>query len=516
MNFKPDSYQLAIHNAFINSESHLFIDAKAGTGKTTTLVYLMEDIPDGATAISLAFNKKIQQELQERIPETVACQTLSSYGFAALRENGICNSERWKVGKIITKLFPKKSKFFRETLRDLVGFHKNTLEKNSQKLVDTYNINLYGLNSAELFTAVPRILKKDISMALKDKIWDFDDQLWLPIKLDLELPTFDYIFIDETQDLNKAQIELVFKAIGTNGRVIAVGDPFQSVYAFRGADEHSIKDIVSRLEQTKRRCQHFPLSISYRCSKKVIEEAQLLVPEIKVSPNAVEGSVGYRQKDELITFFKKLEPKHLQANNGMRKCMILCRSNSPLIEWYLFIKDLGLPVSFQSSLVCNALQQLVATHSRYHTKTVSETCHALYIYGYKVSSTMLNVMAREHFLDKILTLIEIIKSIPQETKNLDVHYKKIDKEIEQRFTTNTDPDIDSILISTVHRAKGLEASRVLIIRPDLMPHPLAKSKFEMRQEKNIKYVAITRSSKALYYIVGKEQEATSLRAFFEN
>ena len=166
MTFKPDKYQRDIYDTFVTSKSHLFIDAKAGAGKTTTLVYLMESIPDGDTAISLAFNKKIQQELRERIPEQIACMTVNSYGYAALREHGLCDHkglEKWKVGKIITDLYPKKSRFFREPLGNLVGLHKNTLEKSSKKLVDTYNMELYGSNAAELFVAVPRVLRKDKS-----------------------------------------------------------------------------------------------------------------------------------------------------------------------------------------------------------------------------------------------------------------------------------------------------------------------------------------------------------------
>lgn len=59
------------------------------------------------------------------------------------------------------------------------------------------------------------------------------------------------------------------------------------------------------------------------------------------------------------------------------------------------------------------------------------------------------------------------------------------------------------LLSSIHRAKGMEAKRVFILRPDLMPHPKAKSEWEMGQEKNLQYVAQTRAIEELVFVDGK-------------
>jgi superfamily I DNA/RNA helicase len=61
---------------------------------------------------------------------------------------------------------------------------------------------------------------------------------------------------------------------------------------------------------------------------------------------------------------------------------------------------------------------------------------------------------------------------------------------------------EGTLLSSVHRAKGLEAKRVFILRPDLMPHPKAKSAWEKGQEANLEYVAITRAIEELVYVDG--------------
>jgi superfamily I DNA/RNA helicase len=65
------------------------------------------------------------------------------------------------------------------------------------------------------------------------------------------------------------------------------------------------------------------------------------------------------------------------------------------------------------------------------------------------------------------------------------------------------PKPNSVLFSTVHKAKGLEADDVTIIRPDLMPPPWIQRSNQpeklLRDENNIRYVAITRARLRLTY-----------------
>jgi DNA helicase-2/ATP-dependent DNA helicase PcrA len=57
-----------------------------------------------------------------------------------------------------------------------------------------------------------------------------------------------------------------------------------------------------------------------------------------------------------------------------------------------------------------------------------------------------------------------------------------------------------VVFSSVHRAKGLEAKRVYILSPELMPHKMATKPWELEQERNIEYVAITRTLSELVYV----------------
>ena len=71
------------------------------------------------------------------------------------------------------------------------------------------------------------------------------------------------------------------------------------------------------------------------------------------------------------------------------------------------------------------------------------------------------------------------------------------------------PSRDSIRLSTIHKVKGLEANRVWFYLPELVPHPNAVSDWELKQEENLKYVAITRAKNELYYVWGKGENDNS-------
>jgi superfamily I DNA/RNA helicase len=98
---------------------------------------------------------------------------------------------------------------------------------------------------------------------------DFDDMLWLPVILGHKFSTLDWLFVDEAQDTNDIQIEILERSLGHSSRFVAVGDPHQAIYGFRGANSDALDKIVARFA-----CRTLPLSVSYRCSKAVVAEAQ--------------------------------------------------------------------------------------------------------------------------------------------------------------------------------------------------------------------------------------------------
>ena len=70
---------------------------------------------------------------------------------------------------------------------------------------------------------------------------------------------------------------------------------------------------------------------------------------------------------------------------------------------------------------------------------------------------------------------------------------------------------NAVVLSTVHRAKGLETDRVFIICPEILPWIMpSQLEWERQQEMNLRYVAITRPKKTLVYVDVPEKEINKL------
>ena len=151
---------------------------------------------------------------------------------------------------------------------------------------------------------------------------DYTDMVWLPNALFLK-PLgllYDFIIIDEVQDMNKAERELVLKCFKMGTRMMSVGDKNQMLYQFSGADQDSFNILKSMPNTT---C--LPLSISYRCGKKIVDFAHKIVKNIEAADGAIDGQI-----------LKNVSLEDVQDGD-----MILCRNNAPLVQIYNEFLKLG-------------------------------------------------------------------------------------------------------------------------------------------------------------------------------
>ena len=98
----------------------------------------------------------------------------------------------------------------------------------------------------------------------------------------------------------------------------------------------------------------------------------------------------------------------------------------------------------------------------------------------------------ESHLEALLDKVETLEYVMAECQTPG----EVPMKIENLFSDDT----SGIILSSIHRCKGLEANRVFILRPDLMPHPMAKKEWERQQENNLIYVSSTRSRAELYFV----------------
>jgi len=240
------------------------------------------------------------------------------------------------------------------------------------------------------------------------------------------------------------------------------------IYGFNCADEKAF-NWFEDFPNTK----ILPLSISFRCSKNVILKAQEIVPDIKALDNAPEGIV---RDGDVIN----------EAESGD---FVLCRTTMPLVKlFFLFLIQNKKAVIKGSDIGLSLIELIGKTKDIKSLIVFWEKELTDYIIDLRIKG-ILNPHEHSGYValeDKVSTLLFLAKL----SDSID--------DLKDKIRTIFTDKIQGIVLSTVHKAKGLEANRVFIIRPDLLPLPNVRS-WQWVQEKNLEYVAITRSRLELIY-----------------
>ena len=253
--FEPSKYQQAIFDFVEFGEGNAVIDAVAGSGKTTTIVNALKKISPNLNTTFLAFNKSIVTELEKKTPSHVNVQTLHSLGWQGIRKrfgNDI-KLDNYKVSKIIGVLEAgwedaEKNSDYKIRVSKLVDLARNNLITNPNdhealyELAEKHDIEIADKEVSRAFEVL-NLVNGD------RKTFDFCDMLYVAATDDsIKLPIYDWVMIDECQDLNKSQVKLFKKLLGPTSRFIAVGDPFQcqiegtKVLCF-GGEKKNIEDL---------------------------------------------------------------------------------------------------------------------------------------------------------------------------------------------------------------------------------------------------------------------------------
>lgn len=498
--FAPSANQQAIFNFIEDPKAgSAIVEAVAGSGKTTTIVEALDKIPAHFRTVFLAFNKSIAQELKNRVPSCVDVKTLNGIGhqtWCGYQKNVTIDASKtrkilWsqeirdKFGKIILKDvganvyklvgIAKSHGLVPKEFTDLDGLTPDTPE-NWDRLIEHFDLQFENDHDKDNAVEVARFV---LCAGILDKSTiDFDDQLYMSVIYKANVPKYDFVFVDEAQDVSDIQRALLAMALRPGGRLIAVGDPHQAIYGFRGADSQALNNIAKTFNATR-----LPLSISYRCAKAIVKEAQRFVSHIKANPSSPEGKV-----ERIGEYIKKL---------NMFKCgdMVVCRCTAPLIKLAYALIAAKKPVLIAGRDIG---KQIVALIMSFDKHTVDEIRIAIINWHAKKKNKML-AKDPEHDLSRIDDTLEAIETFIECS---DAHsIDQLITSIELLFNGSAK---DSTLLSTIHRSKGLEADRVFILDAHLMPIRYAKKPWQKEQEINLQYVAVTRAKSELYYIDSPE------------
>lgn len=300
--------QQALVNFIDEGEGSCILIARAGTGKTHTLVQgavrTIVENHRGKTAVLMAFNKSAATEFQQRINalmqetgnarfQEIETGTVHSLGFKAIRASQrFTKVDGYKTSNICRDLFGDANNrgYYRllPQVTKLVSIAKQTalspddLLNEGEALIEHFDIDANG-DTEEVIENAAEVLRK--SNAIRDII-DFDDMIYFPVFFNLRVEQFDFVLIDEAQDTNEVRRLLAFKMMKPNGRLIAVGDDKQAIYGFTGANSNSLDLIREALNAIT-----LPLTVTYRCPKAVVKEANRIVSDFIAHETAPEGIV---------------------------------------------------------------------------------------------------------------------------------------------------------------------------------------------------------------------------------
>ncbi|UFA51986.1 UvrD-helicase domain-containing protein [Deinococcus radiophilus] len=506
--FQPSHYQQAIFDFVRSGTGDGVVRATAGAGKTTTLVEIAKQLPSDLDAVFLAFNTHTANELRARLPRHVRACTVHSLGRRSLldrfsqlgKRDPDTRKSRLLIKESIDRLklefavpseqWLQAEKYLQELLRFSVANLTDTkVEERVAQLAVEYNLTAPADQGLEVqcHREVRQLLRRRLDVFQEHGLYDYEDMLYLPIVLKLDIPKYDFVFVDEAQDLSAVQLELVLKAVREGGRRLFVGDERQAIYGFTGADADSLARIVERTGATV-----LPLSVTYRCPRSHVALAQQLAPEIEAAPGAPEGKIHVIKEAWL--------PRWVRRGD-----LVICRYTAPLVSNCLALLQQQIPAVVRGMDIGRDLLEMATQlfagglngwEEQLGAYRIAEEARIRRRAANEIDAER-QIAVRSDLLDSLEVLTaEVVRQGHHRLANLTEY-------IADFFS---DKGGAPVVFSTIHRAKGKEADRVFILYPDNMPAVYARTAAAARGEACVQFVALTRAKKDLIFVEQQRSE----------
>lgn len=462
---KPTDEQINILD-LAKGRDNLLINALAGTGKTTTLE-MLEKVVSQKPILYLVFNKKNAVEAEGRMSSTTTVRTLNSLGhriWAKVASSNLVLDGK-KTQNILKGIIDEAPKKEQPTLWEsywqviqgvalakALGYIPDGVVKSERRLIDQTDFHHYLEEIPDEITSalIDETLKRSIIAGFRGNI-DFNDQIYLPALFGGTYPQFPLVLVDEAQDLSPVNHAMLDK-LCTRSRLIAVGDPWQNIYGFRGAKAGSMGDLQNRYKATPAN-----LSISFRCPQAIVENARWHVPHFKwIKPG------GYVE-----------QLQQLDSRNIPDSATFICRNNAPLFGLGFRLLAEGHSVTVAGSDIgpkLIGLMRKLGPESLTRTQTLSAISDWLEAKLERESKTAPDMAAcMKVFAEHGATLGEAIL-----------------------YAEDLFKQTGTITLTTGHKAKGLEWDTVYHLDEHLLGWD--------DQDKNLRYVIQTRSKDRYYEI----------------
>lgn len=468
----PTAEQTDILAAVRETNANLIIQARAGGAKTTTLCMIAGALR--GSVLCIAFNKEIQLELQRRIPTGAQAKTMNAIGYKALwrfynTKFKVNTSKIFNICKELAEELtdPEERSDMRENLKEYmdlirkamaVGYSPDLPGVRPLVTLDEFLAGIEEIPSDLQLEVLNTALRRSFKL-MQDGLIDFNDQIfWPAIMPSISFDTADNLLVDEAQDLSPLNHEIL-RRMGRRSRIIAVGDPAQAIYGFRGADQNSMDNLKQMFKM-----REMGLTICFRSAEDIVKTARFRAPEMQWRPGAPKGLV------QTVTQWRISE---LQPGDA-----VICRNNAPLFSLALKMLKAGLYAELSSGDIVKGLVSKMKKLGNLK-EPASEILPKVELWALEARKKNKNSKTvddqrecMELFLAEAQTLGEAITLAEQ---------------IMQQQ--------GRIKLMTGHKSKGLEFDRVWFLDPFLLS--------KEGQDPNIRYVIITRAREELRLIESK-------------
>lgn len=489
------TYQNGCFDFLASGTGNAIVDAKAGSGKSTTGEEMVRRIPNKAHShVYLAFNKSIADEMKGRgvngrtfhsltfspVTRARGCSNVDSNKLRLLIQDAVQNEEQLGPAgytPALNFMTKRDSQMYGNFIVRLVGLARNAgigclcqnIPEVWQGLVDYHDLELDSESAT--FERAIELAMQLLEWSNRSALLDFDDLLYFAVKDNISLPKFDYVFVDEAQDTNSIQRAILRKIMKPTSRLIAVGDPAQAIYGFRGADSNSMNLIAQEFG-----CTELPLTVTYRCATSIVKYAQQWVPAIEAAPHAAEGLVRNVDQDWKHEDFKFDD-------------LVVCRTSRPLVALaYQFLRA-RIPARVMGKDIGEGLKSLV---KKMNAKGIDALIDKLEDFTQREVAKALakgSEAKAEAVKDKTDSVMCLIEGLEETNRTVPALLATIDELFNERRS--------GVTLATIHKSKGLEANRVWWLNASACPAAWARQPWQKQQERNLCYVAATRAKSEL-------------------
>ncbi len=373
-----------------NKEGSSLVIAGAGSGKTRVItekiISLVETLKQGEKVLAITFSNKAAEELRDRLEKSLGKSTVKSFVDISTTHS-FCLDVVTKRGHFIglpqnLHIYDSESdrlKVFYEAINSVPVWEKKISnmkpedrEKRIRELFYLISKRKRELKFSEDYSDKPeaRILFKEYDdVLLANCAIDYDDILRYTYKILVETPQvvklysriYKHIFVDEAQDLNKAQYEVI-RTLSDSGTIptTMVGDPRQAIYGFNGS---SAIYFEKYFPEQFTNVEIYELSENYRSSQKIIEYAKKLDSSYEITGvTPIVGDFQVKQfedcLDESTWIVDKIEclldKGHEDIDNlNISDFCIIARNKYVLNDLIAILEERKIQYTVKSSLINN-------------------------------------------------------------------------------------------------------------------------------------------------------------------